>query len=226
MEDFFEPTETLWKNLGQTLIRHKNDVDGKQIELNIEASTDELREVLEYAVTTGFLLNIVELPDTEEYDSFTDFLFFCKKIADAAPKEEEPEMQTVQVRLMVSERELKSVGSMLTESVTLMARNKDLTNKNADRLLLIENFRRKIMNAATAPLNPPQGGKCEEEGASDDCEVKFSNLCADDNGKFCSICTLNCKDRDFRYMAESGLCPKLCSWCRWEGKCNAAQYKK
>jgi len=167
MEDFFEPTETLWKNLGQTLIRHKNDVDGKQIELNIEASTDELKEVLEYAVTTGFMLNIVELPDKEEYDSFTDFLFFCHKIAIAVPKEEDPEMQTVQVRLMISERELKSVDSMLTESVTLMARNKDLTNKNADRLLLIENFRRKVMNSVTAPLNPPQGGKREVEAAED-----------------------------------------------------------
>jgi len=130
------------------------------------------------------------------------------------------------VRLMVSERELKSVDSMLTECIMLMARSKDLTNKNADRTLLMEDFRRKIMNATTAPFNPPQAGKPEMEAAENDYEVQYSKLCGNEKKKFCSVCSLNCKDRDYRYMAESGLCPKLCSWCRWEGKCNAKQYKK
>ncbi|MCL2312134.1 MAG: hypothetical protein FWC41_06565 [Firmicutes bacterium] len=57
-------------------------------------------------------------------------------------------------------------------------------------------------------------------------ETYFSNLCADEKGKFCSICTVICPDRDFRSMAESGLCLKHCSCCRWDGQCNAAQYKR
>ena len=145
MKNMFE-NNTLWQNFGQTISRRIDNKDEKYIELNFEARVDELGEVLGLAMATGLLLNTFELPDTEEYDTFSDFLFFCKKISEALPKEED--VETAQITLLVTEYEIKATDYILTQGMTIISRGETITNETADKAILIESFRRRIMKAA------------------------------------------------------------------------------
>ena len=145
----YEDNETLWQNIGQTLNRRESDEVEKFIELNFEARTDELTEILSLATIMAMTLNIFEMPDTDEFDMFTDYLLFSKRIIEAVKIEDgEEEPETVQVSVMATEREIKSVSEMLSHAMRLAAREKKMTDNQANSAILMESIRRRILKAA------------------------------------------------------------------------------
>ena len=145
MKNIFRDKETLWHNLGNTFSRRLNETEEKSIALNFDAKAEELAEIAGLAVITGMLLNTFELPDTEEYDVFTDFLWFCNKIREVLPEEE---TDNAPITVMATEHEIEAINYLLSHSMSIFSRNENLSNRNADQAILIESFRRRIMKAA------------------------------------------------------------------------------
>jgi len=143
MQKPFENNDTIRLNVAQTLIRRK---DEKLIELNFEARNDELDELAGLGYATSLMLNTFELPDTEEYDTFSDFLCFCRKLTEVLPADET--IETAQVSLVVTVSELKSTVHLLSHAMSIFSRDENISNKNADKAILIESFRRRIVKAA------------------------------------------------------------------------------
>jgi hypothetical protein len=147
-EMFEENNETFWKNLTQTSKRHEDDTEDFHYELDFVAPPDELKEVLELAVIYAFVLNIFILPDTEEYDFATDYLLFCKKIHENITDAEADQIPLV---FCVSKRELDGVNFALSEGTRILSR--DVTVDTADKTIMIESFRRRILKAAGIDLD-------------------------------------------------------------------------
>ena len=143
MKNMFEDNDTFWLNLGNTLSR--KETEEKTIELRFEARAEELTEVGGLAIITGMMLNTFELPDTEEYDTFSHFLWFCKKLYDALP---EKETEATPITLKATEKEIEATDCLLSQAMTIFSRDENMTNVNADKAILIESFRRRIMKAA------------------------------------------------------------------------------
>ena len=147
--------EILQQNVGQTLRRRKRKKDEKLIELNFEAQTDELKEVLGLATIMAMTMNVFELPDNEEFDTFTDFLLFCKKISEAANNEEEQtkrhvprKAQAIQIAIKTTEREIKATGEILSHGMRLAGLDEKMSDKKANSAILMESIRRRILKAA------------------------------------------------------------------------------
>jgi len=157
MKELFEDNNTLWLNLRKAFNRRRNDKE-KYIEVNFELRADELAEAGGLAIAVAIMMNTFVLPDTTEYDTFTDFLLFFKEISDALPKEK-ADAETAQLSLMVYEREIKAVDWMLSQGMRILGRDQNLTSENADKAILIESFRRRILKAAESspPQSPPRG---------------------------------------------------------------------
>jgi len=156
MENLFESNDTLWLNIDKSLRRRKKEKE-KFIELNFEARSDELGELLSLAVSVGLLLNVFELPDTAEYDTFADFLLFCKKLSGALSATEDAE--TAPVSVVVSEREINAVDYLTSHGWEIISRDENISDRNANKAILLVSFRRRIMKAAgfSVALAPPDG---------------------------------------------------------------------
>jgi hypothetical protein len=146
MKNLFGDNDTFLHNLGKTLSRKEKDKEAKSIELNYVAKTEELAEIAELAIITGLMLHTFELPDTEEYDTFMDFLLFCKKISEALPHDDETE--EAQITHTATEKEIEATNYMLSHAMRITARDENITNKRADKAIAIESFRRRMMQAA------------------------------------------------------------------------------
>jgi len=140
-QKYNEDNETLWQNIGQTLSRRVSDKDEKFIELNFEARIDELKEILSLATIMAMTLNLFEMPDTDEFDKFTDYLLFSKRIVETVKiEDEEDEPETVQVSIMAPEREIKAVSEMLSNGMRLAAREKNPSDNIANSAIMMESI--------------------------------------------------------------------------------------
>lgn len=147
MESLFENTENkeiILQNLWQTIKRRRRTKKEKYIELSFEAKKEELEDIEELAYITGLMISTIELPDDKEFDIFADFLLFCKELKKAQLKEEE----TAQITIKVTERELKAAEEILSQAKTIFLMDVGITEKNADFVILIESFRRRMIKAA------------------------------------------------------------------------------
>jgi len=143
MENPFENNDTIRLNLAQTLNRRKEE---NHIELNFEARNDELDELAGLGFATSLMLNSFELPDSDEYDTFSDFLCFCKKLTEVLP--EDDAIETAQISLVVTKKELKATEYLLSHAMSIFSRDENISNLNANKAILIESFRRRLIKAA------------------------------------------------------------------------------
>jgi hypothetical protein len=148
--EMLENNETMWHNIMQAKKRRQDKQEEFYYELDFVATSDELKEVFELTLIYAFVLNIFELPDTDEYDFTTDYLLFCKKIHENVI---DPEADQIQLKISVSERELTAVNFSLSQGMGAFSRRDDISDQSANKAILIESFRRRLLKAAGKELD-------------------------------------------------------------------------
>ena len=137
-----KPNPTSRLNFEKARKRHLNDSDHICFNLDFKAPVEEVSVVLELARISCWHISTFELPDSEEYDFFTDFIWFSKKLIDSISN---TCIDPLPLSFSTTAREMSAAQYVLSKGMEIAARHDPLSSDFADKAILTESFRRRLI---------------------------------------------------------------------------------
>jgi len=148
----FEPTEVFFRNIEKAQKQIDENPDTVFYDVNFDVPEEEFSQIVQLGCAALFAFNLADFSENEEFFIVADFALLTKKMIEKISNFDET---TIHLAFSISKREMVALQYVLSkglkifsERIGIYSGNKKFSNDEADKSILIESFRRRILVAA------------------------------------------------------------------------------